>query len=69
MEYQMMRQHIFEKRKKQTPKMTFVFDLSRRMSTRNVEFWQTTGNDDAIDSLSQILPYESTRYAFESHFL
>ena len=42
---------------------------SRQMSTRNVEFWQTTGNDDAIDSLSQILPYESTRYAFESHSL
>ena len=39
------------------------------MSTRNVEFWQTTGNDDAIDSLSQISPYESTRYAFESHSL
>ena len=41
------------------------------MSTRNVEVWQTTGNDDddAIDSLSQILPYESTRYSFESHFL
>jgi len=39
------------------------------MSTRNVEVWQTTGNDDAIDSLFQILPYESTRYAFESHFL
>ena len=27
MEYQMMRQHIFEKRKRQTPKMTFVFVL------------------------------------------
>ncbi len=39
------------------------------MSTGNVEFWQTTGNDNAIDSLSQIMPYESTRYAFESHSL
>ena len=40
------------------------------MSTRNVEVWKTTGNDDdAIDSLSQILLYESTRYSFESHFL
>ena len=39
------------------------------MSSGNVEFWQTTGNDDAIDFLSQILPYESTRYSFESHFL
>lgn len=28
MEYQMMRQNIFEKRKRQTPKMTFVFVLS-----------------------------------------
>ena len=27
MEYQMMRQNIFEKRKRQTPKMTFVFVL------------------------------------------
>ena len=39
------------------------------MSTGNVKFWQTTGNDDAIDSLSQILLYESTRYSFESHSL
>ena len=30
MEYQMMRQTIFEKRKKQTPKMTFVFVLRYR---------------------------------------
>ena len=29
MEYQMMRQHIFENRKRQTPKMTFVFVLKR----------------------------------------
>ena len=46
-----------------------LYKKSRRMSTRNVKFWQTAGNDDAIDSLSQILPYESTRYAFESHSL
>ena len=49
--------------------LVLLYKKSRRMSTRNVEFWQTTDNDDAIDSLSQILPYESTRYAFESHFL
>ena len=49
--------------------LVLLYKKSRRMSTRNVEFWQTTGNDDAIDSLSQILPYESTRYAFESHSL
>ena len=49
--------------------LVLLYKKSRRMSTGNVEFWQTTGNDDAIDSLSQILPYESTRYAFESHFL
>ena len=29
MEYQMMRQHIFENRKRQTPKMTFVFVLKK----------------------------------------
>ena len=46
-----------------------LYKKSRRMSTRNVKFWQTAGNDDAIDSLSQTLPYESTRYAFESHSL
>ena len=49
--------------------LVLLYKKSRQMSTGNVEFWQTTGNDDAIDSLSQILPYESTRYAFESHFL
>ena len=49
--------------------LVLLYKKSRRMSTGNVEFWQTTCNDDAIDSLSQILPYESTRYAFESHFL
>ena len=49
--------------------LVLLYKKSRRMSTRNVEFWQTIGNDDAIDSLSQILPYESTRYAFESHSL
>ena len=49
--------------------LVLLYKKSRRMSTGNVEFWQTTGNDDAIDSLSQILPYESTRYSFESHFL
>ncbi len=38
------------------------------MSTRNIEVWQTTGNSDAIGFLSQIMPYESARYAFESHF-
>ena len=31
MEYQMMRQNIFENRKRQTPKMTFVFVLKPRM--------------------------------------
>ena len=46
-----------------------IIEKSRRMSTRNVEVWQTADNDDAIDSLSQILPYESTHYSFESHFL
>lgn len=49
--------------------LVLLYKKSRRMSSGNVEFWQTTGNDDAIDSLSQILPYESTRYAFESHSL
>lgn len=29
----------------------------------------SANDDDAIDSLSQILLYESTRYSFESHFL
>ena len=41
--------------------LVLLYKKSRQMSTRNVEFWQTTGNDDAIDSLSQIPPYESTR--------
>ena len=49
--------------------LVLLYKKSRQMSTGNVEFWQTTGNDDAIDSLFQILPYESTRYSFESHFL
>ena len=37
--------------------LVLLYKKSRRMSTRNVEVWQTAGNDDAIDSLSQILPY------------
>lgn len=49
--------------------LVLLYTKSRRMSTGNVEFGQTIGNDDAIDSLSQILPYESTRYSFESHSL
>ena len=49
--------------------LVLLYKKSRRMSTGNVEFWQTTGNDDAIDFLYQILPCESTRYAFESHSL
>ena len=35
MEYQMMRQTIFENRKRQTPKMTFVFVL--KLSTNSVD--------------------------------
>ena len=33
MEYQMMRQNIFENRKRQTPKMTFVFVLKEAFAS------------------------------------